>query len=260
MLQFLLDEHISPTVCSIVRERRSRVLIESLLEWRDAGLRGKDDHIVLAAAAEAGSPLSPTICARSRHSYRFGPQRGLAIKASFSLMSALADHSSIIRYCKRPFAGTAELNETILARINESVKADDELYFLGDFCIGGPKVAAAYRQKIRCKKVYFILGNHDRVIRKIVDQFVWVKEIAEINIRNQPIVLCHYAMRVWHHSGRGASQLYGHSHGKLPAGEGSRSMDVGVDTNGFRPYSLDEIRAELPAQSIDRYRFDLDGA
>ncbi len=57
MLQFLLDEHISPTVCSIVRERRSRVLIESLLEWRDAGLRGKDDHIVLAAAAEAGHAL-----------------------------------------------------------------------------------------------------------------------------------------------------------------------------------------------------------
>lgn len=57
MLQFLLDEHISPTVCSIVRERRSQVLIESLLEWRDAALRGKDDHIVLASAAEAGYTL-----------------------------------------------------------------------------------------------------------------------------------------------------------------------------------------------------------
>lgn len=57
MLQFLLDEHISPAVCSIVRDRRSQVLIESLLEWRDAGLRGKDDHIVLAAAAEAGYAL-----------------------------------------------------------------------------------------------------------------------------------------------------------------------------------------------------------
>ena len=57
MLQFLLDEHISPAVCSIVRERRSQVLIESLLEWRDGSLRGKDDHIVLAAAAEAGYAL-----------------------------------------------------------------------------------------------------------------------------------------------------------------------------------------------------------
>ena len=59
MLQFLLDEHISPAVCSIVRERRSQVLIESLLEWRDGSLRGKDDHIVLTTtAAEAGFTLA----------------------------------------------------------------------------------------------------------------------------------------------------------------------------------------------------------
>jgi len=123
-----------------------------------------------------------------------------------------------------------------------------------------PEGRSAHRQKIRCKKVYLVLGNHDRVIKKIVDQFVWVKEIAEVNIRNQPIVLCHYAMRVWHHSGRGAWQLYGHSHGKLPATEGSRSIDVGVDTNDFRPYSFDEIRAKLPAQSVGRDMPDLESA
>jgi len=57
MLRFLLDEHISPTVCSIVRERRSEILIESLLEWRDGSLRGKDDDVVLTAAAETGYAL-----------------------------------------------------------------------------------------------------------------------------------------------------------------------------------------------------------
>jgi hypothetical protein len=57
MLQFLLDEHISPTVCSIVRERRSDILIESLTIWRDGSLRGKDDAVVLAIAAEAGYAL-----------------------------------------------------------------------------------------------------------------------------------------------------------------------------------------------------------
>ena len=57
MLRFLLDEHISPVVCSIVRVRRSQISIESLLEWRGGSLRGKDDHIVLASAAEAGYTL-----------------------------------------------------------------------------------------------------------------------------------------------------------------------------------------------------------
>ena len=40
------------------------------------------------------------------------------------------------------------------------------------------------------------------MIRKLEDQFVGVKEIAEVNIRQQPIVLCRYAIRLWHQSGR----------------------------------------------------------
>jgi hypothetical protein len=57
MLQLLLDEHISPAMSLIVRERRSEVLIKSLLEWGNGSLRGKDDSIVLAATAEAGYAL-----------------------------------------------------------------------------------------------------------------------------------------------------------------------------------------------------------
>jgi hypothetical protein len=56
-LRFLLDEHISPAVCSIVRERRSEISIESLLEWRGGTLRGKDDDVVLSTATEAGYSL-----------------------------------------------------------------------------------------------------------------------------------------------------------------------------------------------------------
>lgn len=57
MLQFLLDEHISPAVCSIVRQQRNHISIVSLLEWRGGSLRGKDDPIVLTQAAEAGFTL-----------------------------------------------------------------------------------------------------------------------------------------------------------------------------------------------------------
>jgi len=120
---------------------------------------------------------------------------------------------------------------------------------LGDFCMGGPTAALAYRHRLRCKRIYFILGNHDRAIKKITDQFVWVKDIAAVTVYSQPVVLCHYAMRVWPQSHRGAWQLFGHSHGKLPKLEGACSMDVGVDTNEFRPYSFDEIRARLTVRA-----------
>ncbi len=53
MLRFLLDEHISPEVCSIARGRRSAIEIESIHEWREGSLRGKDYHVVLRAATKA---------------------------------------------------------------------------------------------------------------------------------------------------------------------------------------------------------------
>lgn len=137
------------------------------------------------------------------------------------------------------------MDEAILARLNQCVKAEDHLYFLGDFCMGGPKVALTYREKIRCRRIHCVLGNHDRAILKIADQFIWMKDLAEVTIRDQRIVMCHYAMRTWHQAARGAWHLCGRSHGKLPPAEGSRSLDVGVDTNDLRPYSFDELRERL---------------
>jgi hypothetical protein len=65
--------------------------------------------------------------------------------------------------------------------------------------------------------------------------------LAEISIHGQPVVISHYAMRVWNRSHHGAWQLYGHSHGNLPDTSTSLSMDVGVDTHDFRPWHFDEI-------------------
>jgi uncharacterized protein len=56
-----------------------------------------------------------------------------------------------------------------------------------------------------------------------------------------PVVICHYAMRVWNRSHHGAWHRYGHSHGNLPDTPTSLSMDVGVDTHDFRRWRFDEI-------------------
>ena len=62
-------------------------------------------------------------------------------------------HKNIIRYCNRPFETVEEMNHTILERLNACVKANDILYFLGDFCIGPKARAAELRKQIRCKKI-----------------------------------------------------------------------------------------------------------
>jgi calcineurin-like phosphoesterase family protein len=154
-------------------------------------------------------------------------------------------HSSWLTLGLRPFADTAEMNAAILERLNASVKPDDVLYFLGDFCMGGPKAVTFYRDQIACKTIHFIDGNHDRTARKVQQVFTSWSSLDEINVGKQGIVLCHYAMKVWPQHSRGAWQLYGHSHGNLPDDPLSLSMDVGVDSQDFRPWHFDEMQAVM---------------
>ncbi len=141
-------------------------------------------------------------------------------------------HANIIRYCDRPFADAASMDTEIIERLNSAVAKRDLLYFLGDFCRFG-KEALDYRRRIRCKNIFFVEGNHDIGTRKIASEFRWWQQLAEAKVDRQVVVLCHYAMRVWHHSFRGSWHLYGHSHGRLPDDPAALSMDVGVDTHEY---------------------------
>jgi calcineurin-like phosphoesterase family protein len=161
-------------------------------------------------------------------------------------------HANIIRYCDRPFRSIAEMDVEIIDRLNSSVAERDLLYFLGDFCRCSGSDALALRKRIRCKNIFFIEGNHDAGARKIASEFRWWKQLAELKVNGQVIVLCHYAMRVWHHSFRGSWHLYGHSHGRLPEDPAALSMDVGVDTHDFRPWHLDEIATRMESKARDR--------
>jgi calcineurin-like phosphoesterase family protein len=150
-------------------------------------------------------------------------------------------HFNIIRYCNRPFKTTEEMDACIVDRINQCVKPNDTLYFLGDFCMGSVEKVVAYRNRLKCKTIHFVEGNHDKVTRKLQSEFSSWSSLSEIHVGKQGIILCHYAMRSWLHSGRGSWQLYGHSHGNLPVEPLSLSMDVGVDTHDFHPWHFDEV-------------------
>ena len=93
-------------------------------------------------------------------------------------------HTNIIRYCGRPFADAKGMDGEILDRLNSAVADKDLLYFLGDFCRSG-KDALAYRQKIRCKNVFFVEGNHDADTKRISPEFRWWKQLAERDDRQQ---------------------------------------------------------------------------
>ena len=53
------------------------------------------------------------------------------------------------------------MDQVILDRINETVGVDDTLYILGDFTFRG-KDPIEYRERIICKDIHVLIGNHDR--------------------------------------------------------------------------------------------------
>lgn len=145
----------------------------------------------------------------------------------------------------RTFKTVSAMDTELLKQLNSLVQPDDTLYFLGDFCFKGS--IQGYRDRIMCKNITFIKGNHDKA-KDITPVFGHCFDYIEEDIGEIKFVLCHYSMRIWNksHKSPGSIHLYGHSHSKLEDDPWGRSMDVGVD-NAYRmygvyaPFSLDTI-------------------
>lgn len=164
-------------------------------------------------------------------------------------------HENIIRFCNRPFQSVQEMDETIINNWNSVIKTDDLVYFLGDFHMGSRSEFRKYADRLN-GSIYFIPGSHDKyptrncMIARGGSYFSFNEPIMEINTNlvdeygnKRLIVLCHYSMRSWNKSHYASYHLFGHHHGKLePYG---LSFDIGVDTNNFFPYSLDDVEKKM---------------
>jgi calcineurin-like phosphoesterase family protein len=142
----------------------------------------------------------------------------------------------------------------LLDAINSRVADDDVLWILGDFCWGKLAEATAYRNRIRCRSVHLVWGNHDH--RSIGPAFAEAIEQGMIEVEGQAIWLNHYPMRSWDRAFHGSWHLYGHVHGRLmkadEADGGTLTRDVGVDACEYRPWSFDDLRIYM-APRIEKF-------
>ena len=185
-------------------------------------------------------------------------------------------HANIIKFCSRPFLSPEEQalarrdsrgdfrlcdetvrrhDDALLDAINERVAETDVLWILGDFCWGHMIEATEYRNRIRCRNVHLVWGNHDH--RSIRPLFTDTIEQGMIRVRGQEIWLNHYPMRSWNKSFHGSWHLYGHVHGRL-SGEDvatgyTLTKDVGVDACEYRPVSFEDLQAYM-APRIEKFR------
>lgn len=148
----------------------------------------------------------------------------------------------------RDFPNLEKMNSTIVNNINNCAMPDDTLICLGDWSFGGFESIREFWDRIMCKNIHLILGNHDHHIEKnrndCQELFKSVSHYNTLEIGQFKFRLMHYPISSWDGLGKGVMHLHGHCH--LPThlrfGKGQR-MDVGMDGHPeFRPYNMmDEV-------------------
>lgn len=168
------------------------------------------------------------------------------------------------------------MDKFIINNINQKVGHKDKLYILGDFTMArknrqGFAQIRAYRNQIKCRQVYLIVGNHDPVNKNgtpaaglTCNQIkrpglppkkthpiftgaynTLVVKIDKDTYGTDKIFLHHYCNRTWPGSQYGTTlgswHLFGHSHGNLPDDWPALCIDVSMDKHNFMPLSLDEV-------------------
>lgn len=154
-------------------------------------------------------------------------------------------HANIIKYAQRPFQDVEHMNESLIANWNAKVSQGDSVYVLGDFCFS-PFPEPIFRRLAGQK--FLIKGNHDRRETTLLP-WGFVKDVYMLKYQSHEIWLSHYSHRVWPKGHRGVFHAFGHSHSK----DGMifhRSMDVGVDCQGYAPIDVDDFIKKLENNTL----------
>jgi calcineurin-like phosphoesterase family protein len=145
------------------------------------------------------------------------------------------NHHNIIKYCKRPFQLSYEMNDAIIERWNEVVDKKDTVYHLGDVIFGKDLDLS------RLNGTKFLLrGNHDKKNLAYLSNYFIVKDTDIYIDHTSKLVMCHYPLKDWPHKHYGYTHLHGHSHGTQDNYD-INAVDVGVDCWDFYPVSLESI-------------------
>lgn len=155
----------------------------------------------------------------------------------------------------RDFQTIEQMNWRMIDGINNFVSQNDTLIMLGDVSFGGFENIDIFLDRLICKNIHLIVGNHDHHIENnredIQNRFLSVNHYLEVKINDRSFVLCHYPLQSWNGLNKGVIHLHGHVHlsPNKKFGNGKR-MDVGVDGNGMDPYNINDIIKMMDKRSV----------
>ena len=166
-------------------------------------------------------------------------------------------HERIITTSSRSVFQTIEnMNTKLINNWNSTLKDNDEIWILGDMFYRTDKETII--SMLSCLKGHkrLIVGNHDHewlesfTKDEINHYFDYVGDMGYIKINKKHITLCHYPLLEYSGSryDNGGIQIHGHIHDNKQSVAYDvirisliRSYNAGVDINGYRPVSLNEL-------------------
>ncbi|WP_244640153.1 metallophosphoesterase [Devosia pacifica] len=141
-----------------------------------------------------------------------------------------------------------EHDEHIVEMWNSFIGKSDTVYHLGDAFFWKLPVEDMQRifKRLNGRK-HLLIGNHDT---PEVETLGWegihrgpvhFKDAAT----GQKVIAAHHPLREWDGWHTGAVHIHGHTHNNLPSSR--RSLDIGIDSVGYMPLTIDEIFTHMSA-------------
>jgi calcineurin-like phosphoesterase family protein len=163
-------------------------------------------------------------------------------------------HHNIIDLVNRPFNDIEDMNKKIVDNINIVLENNNIVYHLGDFAFANSEnqIESYLNQISNYHNITFIVGNHDKYLKKYLKRnCIQFYDYLELKHNNSKYVLCHYPIESWNGKFHGVIHLHGHTHGTLSSTDSNR-LDVGIDTNNFKPYLINDIDNIVTKRFLDK--------
>lgn len=155
----------------------------------------------------------------------------------------------------RGFNSVEEMNEAYVARWNETVGPEDEVYALGDLILGD-KSNIEYLKRLN-GKLHIALGNHDTSSRQKMyaelPNMVEMSWAIKLDYKKHHFIMSHFPMLTGNLEKESLKQmtlnLFGHTHQVSNFYNDMPFMyHVGVDSHDGYPVLLDDIIEEMYAK------------
>lgn len=159
------------------------------------------------------------------------------------------NHDKEFVWKERGFSSVTEMNEAIVERFNSTIDPEDTLYLLGDSMMGDLEAASIWFNKLTCKNIIMIYGNHDSNtrIKFYANQPEKIKCLGWADImtyKKKMFHLSHWPTAVVNDS-KFFWNLHGHTHSTEKFNEIPCCYNVAVDAHNCYPVCLDTIIEDI---------------